>query len=118
MSLFIDFVGMVWHRPIVVDRPRGVILRRPPLIVTRPLVVRPAPVVIRLAPVVVTPTPTVVIQRDSPTTVVVKKQPTEVTVVAGSKTEQKLRQLKTMYDQGLISRNEYKQKQEELLKQF
>jgi len=109
VSLFVDFVGMVWHRPLVVDRP--LIMRRP-VVVTRPFMVRPAPVV-------VTTPPTVVIKNPAPATVVVDKaQPVEVQSYSSSKTEEKLRQLKGMYDQGLISRSEYKRKQEELLKKF
>ena len=109
VSLFVDFVGMVWHRPVVVDRP--LIVRRP-LVVTRPFVVRPTPVVLS------TPA-TVVIDKPAPTTVEVVKAPAVgAQSYSGSKTEEKLRQLKGMYQQGLISRSEYKHKQEELLKQF
>ena len=109
VSLFIDFVGMVWHRPVVVDRP--LVVRRP-IVVTRPFVFRPAPVV-------VTTPATVVVKKAPPTTVVIQKDsPNEVKVYTSTNTEQKLKQLKSMYDQGLISRSEYKHKQEELLKQF
>ena len=109
VSLFIDFVGMVWHRPPVVG---GAVVVRRPVVVTRPFVFRPAPVV------VTTPN-TVVVKKAAPTTVVVEKpSPNEVKVVTPSETEKKLAQLKSMYDQGLISRSEYKHKQEELLKQF
>jgi len=106
LSLFIDFVGMVWHRPVVVGGP--VVVRRP--------------FVFRRAPVVVTTPTTVVVKKAPTTTVIVDKAPAnqvnQVEVVSSSKTEKKLRQLKSMYDQGLISRSEYKHKQEELLKQF
>jgi hypothetical protein len=109
ISLFIDFVGMVWRRPVVIGAP--VVMRRP-LVVTRPFVVRPAPVVVTTAP-------TVVVKKATPATVVVTKEsPNQVKVYTTSETEQKLKQLKSMYDQGLISRSEYQHKQEELLQQF
>lgn len=117
LSLFIDFVGMVWHRPVVVRRP--FVVRRP-VVVTRPFVVKPAPVVVVNKPataVVVDPDP---MMATTATTVEVKKSPAvvDVHVQNNSKTEEKLRQLKGMYEQGLITRSEYKQKQEQLLKQF
>ena len=109
VSLFIDFVGMVWRRPVVVGRP--LVVRRP-IVVTRPFVFKPAPVV-------VTTPATIVVKKEPATTVVITKPaPSQVTVVASSETEKKLTQLKSMYEQGLISRREYKHKQEELLKQF
>lgn len=119
VSLFIDFVGMVWHRPPVVG---GAVVVRRPVVVTRPFMFRPAPVVVTTPNTVVVkkaPPTTVVVKKPAPTTVVVEKSsPNEVKVVPASETEKKLAQLKSMYDQGLISRREYKHKQEELLKQF